>query len=80
MNKSDLPFLSVVELSRLLKCQEISPVELTEAYLDRVDRFDSKLNAYITVVPEMAMEQARKAEAQIRVVAILDRFTGSPWR
>ena len=78
MNKSDLPFLSVVELSRLLKCQEISPVELTEAYLDRVDRFDSKLNAYITVVPEMAMEQARKAEAQIRSGGYLGPLHGIP--
>ena len=78
MQKRDLPFLSVVELSRLLESQEVSPVELTEAYLDRVDKLNPKLNAYITVVPELAMEQARKAEAQIREGNYLGPLHGIP--
>ncbi len=65
MEKADLPFLSVVELSRLLEAREISPVELTEAYLERIEEVNPKLNAYITVASDAAMQRARLAEAEI---------------
>ena len=59
MDKSDLPFLSASELSRRIASREVSPVEATEAYLDRIDSLDFKFNAYLTVTREMAMEAAR---------------------
>lgn len=58
--------LSIHEASELLRQKEISPVELTTACLNRIDRFNSTLNAFITVTPEAALEQARIAEAEIR--------------
>ena len=65
MDKSDLPFLSASELSRLIASREVSPVDATEAYLDRIDDLDFKFNAYLTVTREMAMDAAREAERDI---------------
>ena len=43
MDESDIPFLSVAELSRLIANKEVSPLEVTEAYLERIDDLDFKL-------------------------------------
>lgn len=47
-----------------MKRREISPVEITEHYLDRIARLDPEVGAYVTVTPEQALEQAHKAEAR----------------
>ena len=65
MKVQDLVFETVARLASLLKGKEISPVELTEAYLDRIDRLDGTLRAYITVCGEAAVAEARQAEAEI---------------
>ena len=65
MNKKELPFLTASQLSRLIETKEVSPVEATEAYLDRIEAVDPKLNSYITVTGEQALEAARKAEHEI---------------
>ena len=49
MDKGDIPFLTVTELARLIAAKELSPVEATEAYLERIDRLDFKYNAYLTL-------------------------------
>ena len=65
MNKADIPFLSATELGELIYKREVSPVEATEAYLERVDRLDSKLNAFLTVCGDEALKAAREAELEI---------------
>ena len=65
MDKSQLPFISATELASLIKSREISPVEATEAYLERIPQVDGKLNSYITVTSERAMADARQAEQEI---------------
>ena len=55
--------LSVAELSKSLKNKEFSSVELTQHYLDRINRSD--LNAFITVTDELALSQARAADAKL---------------
>ena len=65
MNKSSLPFLSASELSRLMAAKEVSPVEATEAYLERIESLDGKLRAYITVTADAALESAKLAEKEI---------------
>ena len=65
VNKNGLHFLSVAEQAKLLRDGELSPVELTEAYLERVERLNSRLFAYITVTADIALEQARRAEGEI---------------
>lgn len=54
------------EASRLLRSNKVSPVELTHECLRRIAEFDPKLNAFITVTGDLALEQARAAEQEIR--------------
>ncbi|MDH4107877.1 MAG: amidase [Gammaproteobacteria bacterium] len=61
----DLCELSVAEASALIRAREISPVELARAYLDRIDRLDSGINAYVTVTRELALRQAAQRAAEI---------------
>jgi Asp-tRNA(Asn)/Glu-tRNA(Gln) amidotransferase A subunit family amidase len=61
----ELCFLSVAEAARGLRSRSLSPVELTEAYLDRIAAIDGQLNAYITVTADLARRQARAAESEL---------------
>lgn len=66
MNRiEELTYLTIQEASHLIARKEISPVELTRACLERIDRIDPLINSFITVVPWIAMEQARRAEAEL---------------
>ena len=65
MDKAQLPFLSATELASLIKSQQVSPVEATEAYLERIPQVDGKLNSYITVTADRALADARAAEREI---------------
>ena len=65
MDQRDIPFLPVSELSRLIESREVSPVEVAQAYLDRIDDLDFKFNAYLTVTRREALEAARDAEQAI---------------
>jgi len=62
---TDLNFLTVADAAKLVKARKLSPVELTEAYLNRIAAFDPQLNAYITVTAELARRQAKRAEREI---------------
>ncbi len=61
----ELHLLSIAQVSKLLKKKEVSPVELTKICLDRIEEFNPKLNAFITVYSEEAMKQAKKAAHEI---------------
>jgi aspartyl-tRNA(Asn)/glutamyl-tRNA(Gln) amidotransferase subunit A len=64
--KPDLTFLSISELSELIRNKKVSPVEVTRATLDRIEKLNPKLNAYITVTRDVAMKAAQDAEAEIQ--------------
>ncbi|MCH7641773.1 MAG: amidase [Chloroflexi bacterium] len=49
----------------MIATREVSPVEVTEAALNRIDRFNDKLNAFLAVIPEQALETARAAEQAV---------------
>src|SRR5262249_60439312 len=57
--------LPIAELSGLIAARKLSPVELTEALIQRVERFDAQTRAFITPTFDLARRQARKAEAEI---------------
>jgi aspartyl-tRNA(Asn)/glutamyl-tRNA(Gln) amidotransferase subunit A len=61
----ELPFLTIGEASKLIEKKEISPVELTESFLKRIEQLDGKLNTYITLLGEGAVEAAKHAEKEI---------------
>jgi aspartyl-tRNA(Asn)/glutamyl-tRNA(Gln) amidotransferase subunit A len=65
MNTADIPFLSATALGELIRNKEVSPVEATTAYLDRIEAIDGKLHSYITVCRDHAFQAAREAEQAI---------------
>ncbi len=63
---SQLAYLSLSEAATLIAKRELSPVELTQAMLDRIAALDPKLHSYYTVFSAEALAAAREAETQIR--------------
>jgi aspartyl-tRNA(Asn)/glutamyl-tRNA(Gln) amidotransferase subunit A len=64
-NSLELVYLSITEASRLIKAGKLSPVELTQAYLDRIDAVDGTLKAYVTLLADEALDKAKTAESEI---------------
>jgi aspartyl-tRNA(Asn)/glutamyl-tRNA(Gln) amidotransferase subunit A len=62
---SELPYLSIDEAAPLLRTRRLSPVTLTQAVLDRIDRVEPRVHAFITVTREEAMRAAGEAEQEI---------------
>jgi aspartyl-tRNA(Asn)/glutamyl-tRNA(Gln) amidotransferase subunit A len=65
-SETELAFLSIEQAARLLRKKEISPADLVEVALARIERLNPRINAFITVVADRARKQARLAEKQIR--------------
>jgi aspartyl-tRNA(Asn)/glutamyl-tRNA(Gln) amidotransferase subunit A len=61
----DVLYRTVTELGEDIRSRRLSPVELTQGYLNRIDHYAEDLNAFATVTPEVALEQARAAEREI---------------
>src|SRR5690349_19787805 len=61
-----LEYASITDLAKSIKKQNISPVELVEACLKRIEDLNPKLNAFITVLHDQARQQAQIAEAEIK--------------
>ena len=78
MDQRELPFLTVAELSRLIESREVSPVEVTQAYLDRIDQLDFKFNAFLAISRREALEEARAAEEAIARGQYLGPMHGIP--
>jgi aspartyl-tRNA(Asn)/glutamyl-tRNA(Gln) amidotransferase subunit A len=79
MAKSDeLLKFDVAELAGKLRAREISPVELTAAYLDRVEATEPRLHAYITVTADTARAAAQQAESEIMAGRWRGPFHGVP--
>ena len=74
----DLAFATIAELAPRLAAREVSPVELTDAVLARIERHDPALNSYITVTAESARHAARAAEAAIMAGHHLGPLQGIP--
>jgi aspartyl-tRNA(Asn)/glutamyl-tRNA(Gln) amidotransferase subunit A len=62
---SDLAYLSLAEASRLIRSRALSPVEYTQALLDRISAIDPAYNAFLLVMPESALAEAKAAEREI---------------
>jgi amidase len=60
-----LHYQTITELSQSIERREISPVEVTTAQLERIEKIDGKLKSYATVMADQAMAAAREAEAEI---------------
>ena len=62
----DLPFSNITTLAAAYRAGSLSPVEVTQCMLDRIAALDGALHSYLTVTPEVAMAQARAAEAEMQ--------------
>ena len=60
---SELHYLTIGEAAPLIASGELSPVELTRAYLARIETIDGQLDSYVTITSELALSQARQAES-----------------
>ena len=65
-SESELAYFSIEQAARLLRRGEISPVDLVEVSLKRIERWSSELNVFLTVLAENARRQAKVAEREIR--------------
>jgi len=66
MPGEEIFYLSVTELAKRIESKKLSPVELTQLYLDRSQKFGPRFNAYALLNPETALEQAKAAEKEIQ--------------
>jgi aspartyl-tRNA(Asn)/glutamyl-tRNA(Gln) amidotransferase subunit A len=79
MLSEDILFLSVTELSKRIHARQLSPVELTESYLERSRSLGPKLNAYATLTPDLALKQAHAAEKEIAAGKYRGPLHGIPY-
>jgi Asp-tRNA(Asn)/Glu-tRNA(Gln) amidotransferase A subunit family amidase len=62
----DVAFWPITDLAELLRTRQVTSVELTQMYLDRLRRFDPQLHAVVTLTDSLALAQARRADQEIR--------------
>jgi aspartyl-tRNA(Asn)/glutamyl-tRNA(Gln) amidotransferase subunit A len=75
----DILYLSVGELAKKIEARTISPVELTESYLARAEKLGPKLNAFATLTPDLALQQAHTAEREIKAGRYRGPLHGIPY-
>jgi aspartyl-tRNA(Asn)/glutamyl-tRNA(Gln) amidotransferase subunit A len=79
MINDDRCFLSIAEAARRIASHDLSPVELTEAFLARIETYDPQLNAYIRPTAELARAQAKQAEAAVMAGTATGPLAGIPF-
>lgn len=81
MNSVDLAFIPALEQAQLIRDRKISPLELVQLYLERIERYDSQLGSYFSVVAETALAEAKAKTEQLQTLqdtGVLPPFFGVP--
>ncbi len=78
-NIEDAAFWPLAHLAHLLKTRQVTSVELTRMYLDRLSRFNATLNFVVTFTDELAMKQAQQADREIAAGTYRGPLHGMPW-
>ena len=78
MYDTSLCFLTATELGQKIRSGEISAVETMEAHLAQIEKVNPQVNAIVTLVPELALEQARKADEKLAQGGKLGPLHGLP--
>ncbi|MBI4338385.1 MAG: Asp-tRNA(Asn)/Glu-tRNA(Gln) amidotransferase subunit GatA [Chloroflexi bacterium] len=63
--QQDLCYLSIPQAGRLIASRQLSPVELTRAFLERIQAVDQRVKAYVTLMADSALAEARTAEGEV---------------
>jgi Asp-tRNA(Asn)/Glu-tRNA(Gln) amidotransferase A subunit family amidase len=78
-NLEDVAFWSVRQLSELLRTKQVTSVELTTMYLTRLKKYNPVLNCVVTFCDDLAMAQAKTADAEIAAGKYKGPLHGIPW-
>jgi Asp-tRNA(Asn)/Glu-tRNA(Gln) amidotransferase A subunit family amidase len=78
-NLEDVAFWSVRHLAELLRTKQVKAIELTEMYLDRLHRYQPKLNFVVTFLDDIARAQAKQADTEIAAGKYKGPLHGIPW-
>ena len=74
----DLPSLTIHRALALIRSRQLSPLELTHACLQRIEALDSRVNSFITITADLALEQARQAEERLNEFNEFPSLCGIP--
>ncbi|BAZ44637.1 amidase [Chondrocystis sp. NIES-4102] len=80
-NSLDLAFASALELAQLIKERQVTPLELTELYLSRIEQYDPKINSFYYTATDLALADARQKTQQLEQTKDLESlptFFGVP--
>ena len=75
---TDFAYMTALEIRHLVSTKQASAVEVVRAALDRLDYLEPTLNAFVTRTPELALEAAREADAEVMKGAALGPLLGVP--
>ena len=78
-NDADIAFAPVTKLSRWIEHRELTSERLTHTYLNRIEQFDPRLRSVITLTRDLALAQAKKADAEIAAGKYRGPLHGIPW-
>src|ERR1700742_4253919 len=78
MNSDELGFLPATLLAELIRTKQVSPVEYTQGLLDRIAALEPKVNAFVHLAADQAMDAARAAEAKMMSGERIGRLHGVP--
>ncbi|HEY4361316.1 MAG TPA: amidase [Bryobacteraceae bacterium] len=78
-NLEEVAFWPVVQLSQLIRTRQVTSVELTQMYLARLHRYNEKLNCVVTFLDDVAMTEAKQADAEIKAGKYRGPLHGVPW-
>jgi Asp-tRNA(Asn)/Glu-tRNA(Gln) amidotransferase A subunit family amidase len=78
-NLEDVAFWPVIQLAQLIQTRQVTSVELTQMYLDRLHRYNPKLNCVVTFLDDVAMKQAKQADSEIAAGKYKGPLHGIPW-
>ncbi len=77
-DEKEFCYLPALVLADMIRKKKVSPVEVMKKYIDRINKVNPSINAFITLVPEMAMESAKKAESAVMKKEKLGPLHGIP--
>jgi amidase len=78
MNETDLAFTPALELAQLIRRREVSPLELVNIYLERIERLNPQLGSYFTVMADLAIADAKAKTEVLATNSELPPFFGVP--
>ena len=76
--RTDVTSAGALELAEMIRTKRVSPVEVVTAALARLEQLEPSLNAFVTVTPELALADARRAEAILMAGGDLPPLLGIP--